>query len=419
MELSSGLFYEFLISIIVSLFCGFLIGIERTRVSAQYGARDHIFFSIIATCLIILYESFLPEVGIFLVILVFGVMLVFLLIGAVYRLFKTDEPGYTTTLSMILAIIVGILSYYLAFLAIIISVLFLIILSTKKQFYKIQSLKDIEWTGTVEFIAIVVLLFILIPDNIFIASINLKSIVIIFISILAVKYVSYFLIKSSRKMNIYFISILGGLAHSEATTVELAEAGAPSSSIWLVIQTMLMRMLIVLIITPLLLIYALFPILITSIVGLVGSFLILRKKDITLEFAKIKNPLSIRGALFFIGTYAIAVLITVLLSFIPSNILAYYFIVFGIGLLSGGASSLFVATAFLGNLINQGNALLMLSIGFSGAIANKTIYSTRHLNQNKNKKRYTFHLLFFQTISILLLISMTLITLSVLNLPIL
>ncbi|GAJ20863.1 unnamed protein product, partial [marine sediment metagenome] len=104
-------------------------------------------------------------------------------------------------------------------------------------------MKDIEWTGTVEFIAIVVLLYILIPEGLLVYGINIKSIITIFIIILAIKYFSYFILKSTTEKNLYYISFLGGFAHSEATTVELAEAGASSSSVWLVIQTMLIRML--------------------------------------------------------------------------------------------------------------------------------------------------------------------------------
>ncbi len=413
-------FYGLFIKIIVSFFCGFVIGIERTRVAAQYGARDHIFFSMISTSLIILNNTFLPvSEGFILIVLFFGGMIIFLLIGSIYRLFREKDPGYTTTLSMILAMIVGIMCYYNEYLAIAISVIFLIILSTKKQFYKIRKLKEIEWTGTVEFIAIVVLLYILIPDNLQVFGIVVKSIIIIFIVILTVKYFSYFLLKSTTEKNLYYISFLGGFAHSEATTVELAEAGASSSSVWLVIQTMLIRMIIVLMITPTLLGYALYPILVTSIIGLIGSFLILRKKETHLMLEKIKNPLSIKSALIFAGTYSIGLVLTIVLSFFELNIIAYYLIVFGIGLLSGGASSLFVATAFYKSLINEGNALLMLTIGLSAAILNKLFYSTRALNKKKNKKVYVIHLIFYIIITISILISMTIITITIFNLSIL
>jgi len=354
-------FYALFLKLLVSFFCGFVIGIERTRVSAQYGARDHIFFSMIATALIILYETFLPsQEGFVLIIITLSGMIIFLLIGSIYRLFKENDAGYTTTLSMLLAIIVGILCFYNESLAIVISVFFLIILSTKKQFNKIRSLQDIEWRGTIEFIAIIVLLYILIPDNLELLSIQIKPIITIFIIILAIKYFSYFILKSSLEKNLYYISFLGGFAHSEATTTELAQVGASSSSIWLVIQTMLVRMIIVLLITPSLLYYALYPILITVIIGLSGSFLILRKKQTRLDFDKIKNPLSLKSALIFAGTYFIAVVITFLLKFVNLNIILYYIIVFCIGFLSGGASSLFVATSFFEGLINEGNALIML-----------------------------------------------------------
>ncbi len=417
--ISTDEFYILFFKIIVSFFCGFLIGIERTRVSAQYGARDHIFFSMISTSLIILHDKFLPvSEGFTLIIMFFGGMIVFLLIGSVYRLFRENDPGYTTTLSMILAMIVGTMCYYNELLAIAISVIFLIILSTKKQFHKIRKLKDIEWTGTVQFIAIVVLLYILIPDDFLVFEIYIKPIVLVFIIILAVKYFSYFILRSTSEKNLYYISFLGGFAHSEATTVELAEAGASSSAVWLVIQTMLIRMIIVLMITPTLLFYALFPILITSSIGLIGSFLVLRKKETQLTLDKIKNPLSIKSALIFSGTYLIGLIISIVLSFFEINILAYYIIVFVIGLLSGGASSLFVATAFVKSLINEGNALVMLTIGLSAAIINKIFYSTQALNEDKNKKVYVIHLVFYIIITIFLLITMTFLTIITSNLSI-
>jgi uncharacterized membrane protein (DUF4010 family) len=411
-------FYGLFIKIIISFFCGFLIGIERTRVSAQYGARDHIFFSMISTSLIILYDNFFPTTeGFVLIMIIFAGMILFLLIGSVYRLFREKDAGYTTTLSMILALIIGIMCYYSEYLAIVISVIFLIILSTKKQFYKIKTLKDIEWTGTVEFIAIVVLLYILIPDNLLFFEINVKSIVILFIVILAVKYFSYFFLKSTREKNLYYISFLGGFAHSEATTVELAEAGASSSSIWLVIQTMLIRMIIVLIITPELLNYALYPIIITSFIGLIGSFLILRKKDTKLNLQKIKNPVSLKSAVIFAGTYFFALIISIILSFIELNIIGYFLIVFGIGFLSGGASSLFVASAFFKGLINEGNALIMLTIGLSAATLNKLFYSIKALNKEKSKQIYFLHLMIYLSITISLLVFMTIITIAIFNLP--
>jgi hypothetical protein len=175
-------------------------------------------------------------------------------------------------------------------------------------------------------------------------------------------------------------------------------------------------MLIVLFYTPNLLFYAIYPILITSIVGLISSFIILRKKETQLQLETIKNPLSIKSAFIFAGTYLIAVAVTILLTFFDINIVFYYFIVFGIGFLSGGASSLFVATSYAQALLNEGNALIMLTIGLSAAIVNKIFYSTRALNKEKNKKKFLLHLILYISITILLLISMTLITINVFDL---
>jgi uncharacterized membrane protein (DUF4010 family) len=410
-------FYNLFIIILVSFFCGFVIGIERTRVAAQYGARDHIFFSLISTSLIILYEDFLPEISLVFIIIIFSGMIGFLLIGAVYRLFRTQDPGYTSTLSMMLALTTGVLSYYNGFLAIAISVIFLIILATKKQFHKVKKLKDIEWTGTVEFIAIVVLLYILIPDNIYVAAINIKEIIIIFITILAIKYFSYFILKSSVKNNLYYISLLGGFAHSEATTVQLAEVGSSPTSIWLVIQTMLGRMIFILIIGAReLLWYAFFPIIVTSSVGLIASFYVLKDKETRLEMDKIQNPLSIKSALIFAGTYLLSVVVTLGLETFTIQIFTlpifwYFIISFLIGLLSGGASSLFVATTYKVGLVDISSALIMLTIGLSAAIINKIFYSVKFLEKSRNKKSYGFKLLVYQAITIIILSLLTWISL--------
>lgn len=406
--------YEFLAAILISFFCGFLLGIERERVHAQYGARDHIFFSLIATSLIILYENFLQGAGKIIVLFMFGSMIIFLAIGSIYRLFKANVPGYTTTLSMILAEVCGILSYYNGYLAITVAVITLIALSTKKQFLKVQKLQDIEWSGTIEFIAIELLLIILIPNNIIIANINLKSIIIIFLTILALKYFSYFLLKSHAKNNLYYIAFLGGFAHSEATTLELAECGAHPASIWLVIQTMLLRMLIIVLIAPALLLYAAMPIITTAIVGLLGSFLILRYKETSLTMDKVKSPLSLKGALVFSGTYFLALVVTLLLEsftiqFFKIDFIWYPIIAFSIGLISGGASSMFVTTAFIGGLISVSEALIMLTIGLSAAIINKIFYALKAF-KNQNKKKYAIELMLFQAITIAILFITTFLT---------
>ncbi|MCK4239060.1 MAG: DUF4010 domain-containing protein [Candidatus Lokiarchaeota archaeon] len=395
-------FIEFLIPILVSLFCGFIIGIERTRVSAQYGARDHIFFSIISTTIIILYDKFLQDLGFYILIIIFGGMIVFLLIGTFYRLFRTDDPGYTTTLSMLLAMVVGIVSYYNSFLAITISVIFLIILSTKKQFYKIQTLKDIEWTGTVEFLAIMILTLILFPQDLIIYDIQIVTIVYVFLTILAIKYFSYFLLKSSSEENLYILSILGGFAHSEATTKELAEIDAHPATVSLLLQTMIIRILLVIILISFELTVRLFyPLILTTIIGIIINILILRKKEKKHILQKVKNPLSLKSALIFSSTYLFAVFLTIIFKNIQIPYQLYLPIAIMIGLLSGGASSLFTATAYISGLIDLNLAIIMIVFGLCAAILNKLLYYYR-FQKTKSKKNL---------INLIIYISLTMIVL--------
>ena len=61
----------------------------------------------------------------------------------------------------------------------------------------------------------------------------------------------------------------------------------------------------------------------------------------------------------------------------------------------------------------------MLTIGLSAAILNKIFYSTRSLDEKKNKKAHIIHLMFYIIITISILISMTFITINMFNLSIL
>ena len=396
-------FIEFLIPILVSLFCGFIIGIERTRVSAQYGARDHIFFSIISTTIIILYDKFLQDLGFYIIIIIFGGMIVFLLIGTFYRLFRTDDPGYTTTLSMLLAMVVGIVSYYNSFLAITISVIFLIILSTKKQFYKIQKLKDIEWTGTVEFLAIMILTFILFPQDLIIYDIQIVTIVYVFLTILAIKYFSYFLLKSSSEENLYILAILGGFAHSEATTKELAEIDAHPATVSLLLQTMIIRILLLIILISFELTVRLFyPLILTTIIGIIINILILRKKEKKYVLQKVKNPLSLKSAFIFSSTYLFAVFLTIIFKNIQIPYQLYLPIAIMIGLLSGGASSLFTATAYISGLIDLNLAIIMIVFGLCAAILNKLLYYYRF--QKTKSKKNLINLIIYLSLTMIVLL---------------
>ncbi len=408
MEVIDITFYSDLLIILISILCGFLLGIERTRVDVQYDVRDHIFVSVLATILVLLNDKFTVPFGYGLIILIFGGIIAFLILSSLRH--------RTTTLSMFLALIVGVLCYYYYSLAIVISVLFLIVLSTKKQFKMIRGLSSVEWTGTVEFIALVFLLYTLIPDGLIIANLNVKAVIIIFISILAIRYFSYFLLKSKMERTIYYLSFFGGLAHSEATTIELSKAGASPSSVWLVIQTMLIRILIILVIAPIILFYALAPILITSMIGLFGSFIFLRKNPTEIKSEKIGNPLSIKSALVFSGSYSLAIIISLLVNYLHLTLFSYSLISFMLGLLAGGAAALFITSNFIGGYVNIAESLFLLAFGLTGAIINKIFYSLKFLNENVNQKKYGVRLLTYQAITIVILFLMTFLVINIIHL---
>lgn len=396
--------------LIVSLISGFLIGLPQQKREKSHGARDHMFISMITSLSIILYYAF-PEFGLIFLIAILSLLVTFIILTTIYRMFKSDYPGYTTTLALIMCMVEGLVTYFSFSLAFISSVIFLIILSTKKQFYKIQNLSKIEWNSTVEYIAIVVVLLILIPKDIVIGKIPLISIVYIFVIILTLKYVSYFLLKLQSKNSVYYISLLGGFAHSEATTQELSRMNAHPLSVMLVLQTMIIRVLFIVIIARDIFNALLYPLLITAFLGIVFARHFLKKHITEGKLESIRNPISIKSAFIFSLTYLAAVVTTIILGEITKvqvlSPIVYYSAAIIIGALSGGSSSLFATTAYLNGLVGLNTSIIMIIFGLTASIFNKLIYSYR--SRREQNKRYYIRLLLYQFLTVFMLFVTTLI----------
>ncbi|MCK4281976.1 MAG: DUF4010 domain-containing protein, partial [Candidatus Lokiarchaeota archaeon] len=224
-----------------------------------------------------------------------------------------------------------------------------------------------------------------------------------FLTILAIKYFSYFLLKSSSEKSLYILSILGGFAHSEATTKELAEINAHPATVSLLLQTMIIRILLVIILISFELTVRLFyPLILTTIIGIIINILILRKKEKKYVLQKVKNPLSLKSALIFTSTYLFAVFLTIIFKNIQIPYQLYLPIAIMIGLLSGGASSLFTATAYISGLIDLNLAIIMIVFGLCAAILNKLLYYYRF--QKTKSKKNLINLIIYLSLTIIVLL---------------
>ncbi|MHA1870734.1 MAG: DUF4010 domain-containing protein [Promethearchaeota archaeon] len=404
MDASTQLLYSNIYILLVALFCGFLVGLPQQKREKSHGARDHMFISMISALGVIFHSSF-EDIGFFLFALVEISVFIFIILTTLYRMFRQEFPGYTTTLALLMSQTLGVLSVYDKPFAVISSVIFLIILSSKQQIHKIRNLSKVEWNSTIEYIALVVVFLILIPKDISLGNISLLSVFYIFVIILSLKYFSYFLLKLVSYNSVYYLSILGGFAHSEAVTTDLARLDAHPSSIMLVLQTMLIRILFIIIIARELFLIMIYPLMITATFGILFSRHYLKKHITEVNLTSIKNPISIKSAMIFSMTYLSAVIATLISSEITKNYsltpIFYYILSLVIGALSGGSATLFATTAFINNLVDLNTAVYMIIFGLCTAVFNKLIYTWR--NKTENTWGYYFRLITYQAITVIML----------------
>lgn len=131
-----------------------------------------------------------------------------------------SQYGFTSPIALFSTYILGILvaeEYFL--FAIVGAVVITFLLIEKKPLHSFaENLSEEEILNAVQFLAVVFILYPLVPDQLIFGILNLKSAILIIVLVSAISFVSYIFLKQFGHGGIYYSGILSGFVNSEAST---------------------------------------------------------------------------------------------------------------------------------------------------------------------------------------------------------
>ncbi len=216
----------FLGKLALAALIGILIGIEREHrrpeaVELIAGVRSFTIASIAG-----MISSYLGQTinfGILLISLAF-----FAVISVVYVYIKNvtlKQSGITSPIAFYCTFLLGILiNYELYLIAIVVAVVITLLLAEKRPLHSFATnLTDEEILSATRFLAVVFILYPIMPDELFFGVINPRTILLIVIVVATMSFVGFVIMKKmGTKRGIPLSGLLGGLVNSEATTGALA-----------------------------------------------------------------------------------------------------------------------------------------------------------------------------------------------------
>jgi uncharacterized membrane protein (DUF4010 family) len=322
------------IKIVLALFLGFLIGLEREErkaSDAHYafgGVRTFPLIALIGYAIALLAgEQNLPE------ILGFLVVGGFLMVSYWYKVNTqqaADKPGVTSELSGLITYLVGSLVFHGYFwIATTLTVASLLLLELKDVLEGLtQRINAHEILTFTKFLLLTVVILPVFPNKDFGPFlINPFKTWLVVVAVCTVSYGSYLLLQVTRGSGILLSAILGGIYSSTATTVALAKRSSREDSqphlfagaILLASAFMYLRITILVGIFNWKLLHLLgVPFLILAVAAAVIGFFWSRRPDGSHEKLqrqyKHENPLELRSAFLFAGLF-LGILILTRLAF--------------------------------------------------------------------------------------------------------
>jgi uncharacterized membrane protein (DUF4010 family) len=317
------------IEIVLALFLGFLIGLEREESKANDahysfgGVRTFPLIALIGyTIALLSNKQLLPEILGFLVI---GGFLMLSYWHKVSTRQAADMPGVTSEMSGLVTYLIGALVYHDHFwIAVTLTVISLLLLELKDVLESLtQRIDGAEILTFTKFLLLTAVILPILPNQPYGRFlINPFKTWLVVVAVSTVSYGSYLLLRVTKEGGILLSAILGGIYSSTATTVALAKRSSKEDHPHLFAGAILMAS-------------AFMYLRITILVGifnwslmrlLAGPFLFLavaaaaigffwsRRKDGSSEKLqrqnKHENPLELRAAFFFAGLFLIILVLT-------------------------------------------------------------------------------------------------------------
>ena len=317
------------IKIILVLFLGFLIGLEREEHKASDshysfgGVRSFPLIALIGYAIALLAgRQLLPEI---LGLLVVGGFLMLSYWHKVSAHQGAEGPGVTSELSGLVTYLVGALICHDHFwIATTLTVASLLLLELKEVLEGLtQRIDGHEILTFTKFLLLTVVILPVLPNQDFGRFlINPFKTWLVVVAVSTVSYGSYLLLQVTRESGILLSAILGGIYSSTATTVALAKRSARENhphlfagAILLASAFMYLRITILVGIFswPLLRLLA-GPFLVLAVAAAMIGFFWSRRPDGSQEKLrrqyKHENPLELRAAFFFAGIFLVILIIT-------------------------------------------------------------------------------------------------------------
>ncbi len=218
--------FDFFQKLALSTLIGILIGIEREHrrpkeIELVAGVRSFTIASIAG--MISSYLALKTDSGILLITLAF-----FAIISAIFVYVKNvtlKMPGITGPIALYCTFLLGVfITYELYLIAIVGAVVLTLLLAEKRPLHSFATnLTDDEILSAVRFLAVVFILYPIMPDKLFIGIVNPRTILLIVIIVATLSFISFVVMKKmGTKQGLSLSGMLGGLVNSEATTGALA-----------------------------------------------------------------------------------------------------------------------------------------------------------------------------------------------------
>ncbi|NIQ06164.1 MAG: MgtC/SapB family protein [Candidatus Korarchaeota archaeon] len=388
-----------LVKIILGFIVGGIIGLERQffvvkeqeRIDDEVrpGVRTFGLLSLTGTISVLIPGGYANPLFIFSMV---GV-LVILGIWTVARVMQAQELGITTSISLVISFVIGVMiGLGEIILGITLSVFVTFVLSVKERVKDlIIGLEYKEITSALHIGILVLLLFPIIPDveDPFFEVLNLRSLFFFLVLILSVSFLSYVILKRMGvRQGLPTFAALGALVNSEAVTTNLAKFSKVKKderNILIANSILLANLIMIMRIILLSLIFAWqdlqFLLDIGSILGAVSLFGIIlvsirytggEKKVV--EKIELQSPLAYKTALRFVFTFAIVSFTVVTLQQVGD----WGYVIAGLigGFLSNTAVLFSSLSSLQGGVISVNKSIIMITLGTAAAIANKLIYAS-------------------------------------------
>jgi uncharacterized membrane protein (DUF4010 family) len=307
----------------VSLMIGILIGIERehwrTSKKIYAGVRT---FTI--TCLIGMLATFMQPYVSFDILLITTIFMFSSCVLIIYSVnIVYGRSGLTSAIALFFTYLLGILVGSGMFLVPIVSAVVLtFVLIEKKPLHALaEHLSEKDISGALKFLAVVFVLYPIVPAEPVYDVLNLKSAILIVVLVSSISFVNYLSLKKmGSKGGIAYSGLLGGLVSSEATIVALANISRRRTNLteniymgsMLAVISMLIRDIVIAIIVDTSGRTALLMLPPFLIMGLVTVMLVLferQKIEVTQETLEIGSPFALGPAFKFGLIFALFLLL--------------------------------------------------------------------------------------------------------------